>query len=129
MGVVWQQIQRYPRTDDAYLRANTIGMAPRVFGQIVDLPIRDNQFVKTGDLLYRIDPRPYQVALARAEANLAVVDFDVRALNDAVQVADARIATSKADVAKSQADIVRRKADVQAAKARAAYAEIGRAHV
>ena len=88
MGVVWQQIQRYPRTDDAYLRANTIGMAPRVFGQIVELPIRDNQFVKTGELLYRIDPRPYEVALARAEANLAVVDFDVRALNDAVQVAD-----------------------------------------
>jgi multidrug resistance efflux pump len=123
MGVVWQQIQRYPRTDDAYLRANTIGMAPRVFGQIVELPIRDNQFVRAGDLLYRIDPRPYEVALARAEANLAVVDFDVRALNDAVQVADARIATSKADVAKAQADVVRRKADVEAAKARAAYAD------
>ena len=121
--VVWNQIQRYPRTDDAYLRANTIGMAPRVFGQIVDLPIRDNQFVKQGDLLYRIDPRPYEVALARAEANLAVVDFDVRALSDAVQVADARIATSKADVAKAQADVVRRKADVEAAKARAAYAD------
>ena len=58
--------------------------------------------------LYRIDPRPYEVALARAEANLAVVDFDVRALNDAVHVADARIATSKADVAKAQADVVRR---------------------
>ncbi|NBQ15844.1 MAG: biotin/lipoyl-binding protein [Proteobacteria bacterium] len=77
--VVWNQIQRYPRTDDAYLRANTVGMAPRVFGQIVELPIRDNQIVHVGDLLYRIDPRPYEVALARAEANLAVVDFDVRA--------------------------------------------------
>jgi multidrug resistance efflux pump len=122
MVIVWNQIQRYPRTDDAYLRANTIGMAPRVFGQIAELPIRDNQFVKTGDLLYRIDPRPYEVALARAEANLAVVDFEVRALSDAVQVADARIATSKADVDKAQADIVRRKADVAAAKARADYA-------
>ncbi|MFZ4723286.1 MAG: efflux RND transporter periplasmic adaptor subunit [Phycisphaerales bacterium] len=122
MVIVWNQIQRYPRTDDAYLRANTIGMAPRVFGQIAELPIRDNQFVKTGDLLYRIDPRPYEVALARAEANLAVVDFEVRALSDAVQVADARIATSRADVDKAQADIVRRKADVAAAKARADYA-------
>lgn len=122
MGMVWNQVQRYPRTDDAYLRANTIGMAPRVFGQIVDLPIRDNQFVKTGELLYRIDPRPYEVALARAEANLAVVDFDVRALNDAVKVADARIESSKAEVGRAEADIVRRKADVAAAKAKADYA-------
>lgn len=120
--VVWNQLQRYPRTDDAYLRANTIGMAPRVYGQIVELPIRDNQFVKTGEVLYRIDPRPYEVAMARAEANLALVDFEVRALNDAVQVAEAHVATSNADVAKSQADIVRRKADVKAAQARADYA-------
>ena len=122
VSVVWNQIQRYPRTDDAYLRANTIGMAPRVFGQIVELPIRDNQFVKQGELLYRIDPRPYEVALARAEANLAVVEFDVRALQDAVQVADARVVSSKADVGRAQADIARRKADVAAAKARADYA-------
>ena len=122
LSMVWNQLQRYPRTDDAYLRANTIGMAPRVFGQIVELPIRDNQFVKTGEVLYRIDPRPYEVAMARAEANLALVDFEVRALQDAVQVAEARVATSKADVTKSQADIVRRKADVKAAQARADYA-------
>jgi multidrug resistance efflux pump len=121
--VVWNQIQRYPRTDDAYLRANTVGMAPRVFGQIVELPIRDNQIVHVGDLLYRIDPRPYEVALARAEANLAVVDFDVRALSDAVKVADAKIDTARADVARSAAEVNRRKADVKAAKARADYAE------
>lgn len=121
--VVWNQIQRYPRTDDAYLRANTVGMAPRVFGQIVELPLRDNQIVHVGDLLYRIDPRPYEVALARAEANLAVVDFDVRALSDAVKVADAKIDTARADVARSAAEVNRRKADVKAAKARADYAE------
>jgi len=121
--VVWNQIQRYPRTDDAYLRANTVGMAPRVFGQIVELPIRDNQIVHVGDLLYRIDPRPYEVALARAEANLAVVDFDVRALSDAVKVADAKIDTARADVARAAAEVNRRKADVTAAKARADYAE------
>jgi multidrug resistance efflux pump len=121
--VVWNQIQRYPRTDDAYLRANTVGMAPRVFGQIVELPIRDNQIVHVGDLLYRIDPRPYEVALARAEAKLAVVDFDVRALNDAVKVADAKIETARAEVARANAEVNRRTADVTAAKARADYAQ------
>ena len=121
--VVWNQIQRYPRTDDAYVRANTVGMAPRVFGQIVELPIRDNQIVHVGDLLYRIDPRPYEVALARAEAKLAVVDFDVRALNDAVKVADAKIETARAEVARANAEVNRRTADVLAAKARADYAQ------
>jgi len=121
--VVWNQIQRYPRTDDAYVRANTVGMAPRVFGQIVELPIRDNQIVHVGDLLYRIDPRPYEVALARAEAKLAVVDFDVRALNDAVKVANAKIETARAEVARANAEVNRRTADVLAAKARADYAQ------
>ncbi|NBX26222.1 MAG: biotin/lipoyl-binding protein, partial [Planctomycetes bacterium] len=118
-AAVWNLVQRYPRTDDAYIRANTIGMAPRVYGQIVELPIRDNQFVQAGDLLYRIDPRPYEVALARAEANMAVVEFDVRALQDAVQVADAKVVSSRADVGRAEADVVRRAAEVQAAKARA----------
>jgi multidrug resistance efflux pump len=121
-AAVWNLVQRYPRTDDAYIRANTIGMAPRVYGQIVELPIRDNQFVQAGDLLYRIDPRPYEVALARAEANMAVVEFDVRALQDAVQVADAKVVSSRADVGRAEADVVRRAAEVQAAKARADYA-------
>ena len=120
--IVWSQVQRYPRTDDAYIRANTIGMAPRVYGQIVELPIRDNQFVRTGDLLYRIDPRPYEIALARAEASMAVVEFDVRALEDAVKVSDARIVSSRADVGRAEADVIRRRAEVEAAKARADYA-------
>jgi multidrug efflux system membrane fusion protein len=120
---VWDVFERYPRTDDAYIRANTIGMAPRVYGQIVELPIRDNQFVRTGELLYRIDPRPYEVALAKAEAGLAVVDFQVQALADAIVVADARVATSEADVGRAEAEVRRRRADVVSARAKADYAE------
>lgn len=119
---VWDIVQRYPRTDDAYIRANTIGMAPRVFGQIVALPIRDNQYVEAGDLLYQIDTRPYQVALARAEANLAVVEFEVRALRDSVLVAEAREVSAGAAVNKAEAEILRRKAEIDAAKARSDYA-------
>jgi multidrug efflux system membrane fusion protein len=122
VSVVWSQVQRYPRTDDAFIRANTIGMAPRVYGQIVELPIRDNQFVQKGDLLYRIDPRPYEVALARAEAGMALVKFDVRALEDTVKVSDARIVSSRAEVGRAEADVMRRRAEVSAAKARADYA-------
>ena len=122
LGILWNQLQRYPRTDDAYVRANTIGMAPRVFGQIVELPIKDNQIVHVGDLLYRMDPRPYEIALARAQAQLAVVEFDVKALADSVQVAQSKIETSNAEVNRAEAEIVRRKADVVATQARADYA-------
>src|ERR1700690_672620 len=59
----------YPRTDDAYVRANVVGIAPHVSGPIVQLPVHDNQLVKAGELLFVIDPRPYQSTLDRMEAN------------------------------------------------------------
>lgn len=55
-----------PRTDDANVVANYIGIAPEVNGPIIALPIRDNQLVHRGDLLYEIDPQPYQYQLEQA---------------------------------------------------------------
>src|SRR5580704_10628663 len=49
----------YPRTDDAEVFANFIGIAPQVEGPITRLNVRDNQFVKQGELLFTIDERPY----------------------------------------------------------------------
>src|SRR5215470_6577301 len=62
----------YPRTDDAYVRANVVGIAAHVSGPIVQMPIVDNQHVNQGDLLFIVDPRPYQSALDRAQADLAL---------------------------------------------------------
>jgi multidrug resistance efflux pump len=59
-----------PWTRDGQVRAEVIQVTPRVSGPIVNLPIRDNQFVKAGDLLFEIDPRTYQVSLEQARANL-----------------------------------------------------------
>jgi multidrug efflux system membrane fusion protein len=53
----------YPRTDDSEILANFIGIAPQVEGPILRLNVRDNQFVKQGDLLCEIDDRPYRYAL------------------------------------------------------------------
>jgi multidrug efflux system membrane fusion protein len=61
----------YPRTYDAYVRANTISMSPHVSGWIMELPIVDNQYVKKGSVLFTVDERPYAAKLARREANLA----------------------------------------------------------
>src|SRR5260370_16407010 len=54
----------YPQTDDAYVRADTVGIAPHISGPIIDLPIRDNQHVKKGDPLFVLHPRPSQAQLA-----------------------------------------------------------------
>ena len=58
-----------PWTRDGQVQANVIEIAPRVSGPIVALPIRDNQLVHAGDLLFEIDPRTYQASLEQAHAN------------------------------------------------------------
>ncbi|CAB3789625.1 Multidrug resistance protein MdtN [Paraburkholderia ultramafica] len=74
---VIRQLDRAPRTDDAYVYADTIDVVPEVNGRIVELAVRDNQAVKQGDLLFRIDPRPYQDALTRGKASLIALDHQI----------------------------------------------------
>jgi len=66
LGVAVLQVDLHPRTDDASVRANFIEIAPEVSGRLVELPVNDNAFVKQGDTLFVIDPRPYQYALQQA---------------------------------------------------------------
>jgi membrane fusion protein, multidrug efflux system len=87
----------HPRTDDAYVRANTVGVAPQVSGTIVALPVRDNQHVKKGDLLFIVDPRPYRAELNLATAELALTDLQIEALNHAIAAARARQQKAQAD--------------------------------
>ncbi|MDW3688466.1 multidrug transporter subunit MdtN [Cupriavidus sp. CV2] len=74
--VIWLT-DRSPRTDDAYVYADAIDVVPEVNGRIVQLAVRDNQAVKQGDLLFQIDPRPYQDALTRAKASLVALDQQI----------------------------------------------------
>jgi multidrug efflux system membrane fusion protein len=75
--LVWRINYQNPRTNDAMVRANIVGIAPEVSGRIVELPVEDNQYVKQGDLLYMVDPRPYQAKLAEARAELLIAEKDV----------------------------------------------------
>lgn len=60
----------YPSTDDAYVQANIINMATQVSGPVENIYVIDHQFVKQGQLLFSIDPKPFQIAVAQAEALL-----------------------------------------------------------
>src|SRR5690242_15929202 len=103
--VVLHHTSRYPRTDDAEIFANFIGIAPQVDGPIVRLNVHDNQFVKKGDLLFEIDERPYQYAFDRAISDQAALEGQISdeqrriaALVSAVSVSQANIHSARADV-------------------------------
>ena len=122
LAAMWVYINR-PQTDDATVRANFIGVAPHASGHIVQLLVKDNQFVHEGDLLFAIDPRPYEHAVARAKANLVLARKEVAALEKKLKVADASIIRAEAQVSASAAEIQRAEAYSLAAEASVQRAE------
>src|SRR3954466_12618182 len=82
---VWGIVERHPRTDDATARANVVGIAPRVAGQILKLNVQDNQAVKKGDLLFEIDPEDYRLVLEKAKADLANLDQQIAQAHSTLQ--------------------------------------------
>lgn len=77
VGFVLRTVALYPRTDDAEVTANFIGIAPVVEGPVTQLPIHDNDFIEKGHLLYRIDDRPYLYALQSARAAQAELEGEI----------------------------------------------------
>jgi len=71
---------RYMETDNAYLKAGMMSIASEISGKVVEVSIADNGRVEAGQLLFRVDDQPYQIALARAAANLVKVGGDVESL-------------------------------------------------
>ena len=105
---VWNVIERHPRTDDATVQANVIGVAPRVRGQIIKLNVQDNQEVKEGDVLFEIDPDDYKLTLENARATLAGLDQQI-------EVARAQDAALKFQVKAAEAGVEEGKAEVKQA--------------
>ncbi|TKC80186.1 multidrug transporter subunit MdtN [Trinickia terrae] len=102
IAVIWR-VDTAPRTDDAYAYADTIGVSPEVSGKIVTLAVRDNQAVKQGDLLFQIDPRPYQYALQRALASLAQLDAQIPLTQRTVNAQGFGAAAARAAAVRAQA--------------------------
>jgi len=121
------QWETRPQTDDATVRANFVGIAPQVSGHIVELRVRDNQSVREGDLLFVVDSRPYEIAAARARANLGLTRKEVEGLRNGLSTAEAGVARASAQLDASAADIVRRETDPVAADAEIARLQAQRA--
>ena len=112
-----------PQTDDATVRANFVGIAPQVNGHIVELHVRDNQLVKEGDLLFLIDPRPYEVALERARAALALTHKEVDGLKNSAVTAVAGVSKAEAQLNASASEVTAREMDPVMADAEIARLE------
>ena len=100
LGVfTWGELYRFPRTDDAFVRANTIGIAPHVGGPIVELNVVDNQRVAQGELLFVVDPRPFQSMVDKAKARLELTNLEIRGYEHAVEAAAALLEQREAEAA------------------------------
>lgn len=100
--VIWR-VDSSPSTNDAYAAADTIDVVPEVSGRIVELAVKDNQSVKQGALLFRIDPRQYEANLAKAEAALAALDKQIMLTQRSVDAQKYGADSVQAAVAKARA--------------------------
>ena len=94
-------------------------IVPNVSGQVIEVPIDPNQPLREGDVLFRIDPRPYQFVVDRLEASLADAGVGVSQLFENLRAAEATTAMARANVLASETDLDRRaREQVEAAEAR-----------
>src|SRR5215467_2613067 len=123
--VVLRRANYYPRTDDAEVLANFIGIAPQVEGRIIRLNVRDNQFVKQGVPLFEIDARPFQYALERAISEQAALEGQITDERRRIAAQVSAVSVAQANIRSSQADVERREAEVEQARADVANSEQG----
>jgi multidrug resistance efflux pump len=102
-----------PWTRDGQVRAEVIQITPRVSGPIVALPIEDNQSVKAGDLLFRIDPRTFEASLAQARAEYDSARDNYAALDKQVEAAAAEVELSRAEVLQAESTINEYNAEIE----------------
>lgn len=99
-------VERNPRSDTGVVSAAVIGIAPRVSGPILELPVKDNQFVPRGEILFRIDPAPYLLVRAAAEANFALAMGEKENALQAIVAQEKQVLAAAAVVAQAEAAAV-----------------------
>ena len=120
--LVIDETNKHPRTDDAEVVANFIGIAPQVDGPITQLAVQDNAFVKQGGLLFEIDPRPYEYALQKARSDLNTLEGQISDQRRTIASQVSAVGAARANTASAAANVDRAAAAVNEAKANVANA-------
>ncbi|MFS1524776.1 HlyD family secretion protein [Microbulbifer sp. 2304DJ12-6] len=113
---LWKYLQN-PWTRDGKVQAKIVQVTPRVSGQIVELPVRNNQFVNAGDLLFQIDPRTYEATLAEVRAEYEEAIDTYKAQRQNVLAFEAKLRESMAAIDQAQSNIKALEAEIVKAKA------------
>jgi membrane fusion protein (multidrug efflux system) len=100
----------YVSTDDAFIRAAKESVNARVAGQVVEIAVKDNQRVQRGQLLFRVDPEPYQIAVDQAEARLASARLQIEGLEATYRQEQADLESAKDTMDFDEREFARKKA-------------------
>ena len=122
LASMYEEYLFHPWTRDGHVRAQVIKITPRVGGPIVELSVQDNQPVTKGDLLFKIDPRTYELAVEQAEAKLKqALASEIVKQDQAKRARDLhrkdRGAISEQSLVRKENDLLVAKADVEVARA------------
>jgi multidrug efflux system membrane fusion protein len=123
LAIVIVATTRYPRTDDAEVFANFIGMAPLVEGPVTKVYVHDNEFVRQGQLLYQIDDRPYLYALERAKADQQQLEGEILNEQRSIESQQSAAVAARAGTVNAQANAVRADVAIDEAKQDVQHAE------
>lgn len=97
---------RFESTDDAFIAARNFAVAPEVSGYLTDVRVTDNQHVDAGDVIARVDDRPYRIALEQADARVAGANASIAQAKAQIEVQKAKIAASGAQLKEAQAALI-----------------------
>ncbi|HEX4846804.1 MAG TPA: HlyD family secretion protein [Novosphingobium sp.] len=106
----WRSLQGQVSTDNAYVHLDKISVSAQVGGQIVDVMVKENQQVKAGDLLFRIDPEPFQLQIAQADAAIATAQASQIAAANASALSGADISAADQNIAFARSNLARQEA-------------------
>ncbi len=109
-GWLWLTSGRFVTTDNAYVQQDKVAVSADVAGRIVEVAVRENQPVKAGDLLFRIDPQPYEIAVSQANAAIAGAQVNVATLAANYQGTGADIVAARDAIQSAQEDYGRQAA-------------------
>lgn len=123
--LLWQHYSVRESTDDAQIDGHIGPISSRVSGTVMQVNVEDNQFVQTGALLVQLDPKDYEVAVARARAELADAEAAARAAQTGVPIASTTT-TSQTSTAQASLNAAHKEVDAARARLREAQANFNR---
>jgi membrane fusion protein (multidrug efflux system) len=103
----WRYSILYPSTDNAYVQANIVNVAPQISGRVDQVFVKNNQAVKAGNLLFTIDTRPFVIAEQQAQAQLEISQQQIAANQDAIATAEAVLLQRQAEFTNANIDSAR----------------------